>query len=187
MKLLEKIKIVLLLVIVVGLSSCQKEKLPKPSQSGKNTFGCKINGKNWVPHGTGGFGRIGPVSGGFFYSANNRPDVWIRAYDDRTSIHIFLNNVTTTGEYLLNQNTQPLPPMTHPANYGAYFINGKTIDDPDYAYMTSSKYTGKVIITRADTANWIVSGTFEFSAYDADSKQTIHVTKGRFDYDQKRQ
>jgi hypothetical protein len=165
---------------IVSLS-CQKEKLPKPSQSGANTFGCKINGKNWVPHSTGGFGGTEPTIGGFFYSANNRPDVWITAYDDRTSIDLFLNNVTSTGEYLLNQTTQPIPPSTRPANYGAYFIDGNTIADPDYAYITSRQYTGKVTITRAGTVNRIVSGTFEFTAYDSDSKQTVRITDGRFD------
>ena len=175
----------LYLILISGFSllslSCQKEKLPKPSQSGKNTFGCKINGKNWVPHGTGGFGGSEPTSGGFFYSANNRPDVWITAYDERTSIDIFLNNVTTTGEYTLNLDTRRKGQLLRPENYGAYFINGKTSTDTDYAYITSSKYTGKVIITRADTASQVVSGTFEFTAYDPDSKQTVRVTDGRFD------
>lgn len=178
-----KILPVVCLLICLGIVSlsCQKEKLPKPSRSGKNTFGCKINGKNWVPHGTGGFGRIEPTSGGYFYSANNRPDVWIRAYDDRKSFDLFLNNVTTTGEYLLNQTTRPKGQLLRPANYGAYSIDGNTIDDPDYAYITSRQYTGKVTVTRADTVNRIVSGTFEFTAYDSDSKKTVRVTDGRFD------
>lgn len=62
---------IILIVCVTCLSlACQKEKLPKLTEEGKNTFGCKVNGKNWVPHGGGGFSGIPPVDGGFFRDLN---------------------------------------------------------------------------------------------------------------------
>ncbi|MBC8151666.1 MAG: hypothetical protein H7Z72_02015 [Bacteroidetes bacterium] len=48
------------------------------------------------------------------------------------------------------------------------------------AYVTSSKYTGWVSITKADTATGIVSGTFEFKAATPSGK-TVTVSNGRFD------
>ena len=44
------------LIISVTMGSCLKglfdEKLPKATQTGANTFGCKIDGKSWIPDGT---------------------------------------------------------------------------------------------------------------------------------------
>ncbi|MDJ1497667.1 DUF6252 family protein, partial [Cytophagaceae bacterium DM2B3-1] len=63
----------------------------------------------------------------------------------------------------------------NPLNYAAYFPgNGK-------AYVTTPEYQGTVTITRADTVNYIISGRFEFTVYDPESKHTIHITDGRFD------
>ncbi len=37
------------ILLFLLLLSCKKEKLPKPTQQGKNTFGCKVDGKLFVP------------------------------------------------------------------------------------------------------------------------------------------
>ncbi len=37
--------------VALLFNSCKKDPLPKPTQEGLNTFGCKINGKNYVPKG----------------------------------------------------------------------------------------------------------------------------------------
>src|SRR5688572_22243113 len=103
------------------LNSCQKEKLPKLTQEGKNTFGCKVNGKNWVPHGGGGFGGVQPVDGGYQATYNfntTRNNVFIRAYDGNSSIFLYLRSVEQPGTYLLNSNTLNMPDEKDPLNYG---------------------------------------------------------------------
>ncbi len=156
-------------MIYISLS-CQKEKLPKLTQEGKNTFGCKIDGKNWVPNGGGGFSGIDPVNGGFFRDINT---IYIRAYDKEESVQLYLLNVFSAGEYPLNFNTLPKPDNLDPESYGLY-------ENATSRYITTSEHTGKVTISNRDTVNKIISGTFEFTAVNSNGK-TVKVTKGRFD------
>ena len=51
------------LVLLLLSSSCKKDnisKLPPPTQTGENTFGCLVNGKAFVPKGYEGTGRPNP-------------------------------------------------------------------------------------------------------------------------------
>jgi len=175
----------LLLCLIFCVASCKKENsspLPAATQVGAHTFGCKINGKTWVPDGVGGFAQIKAISGGYYEDADgNLTNVYISTYhSDRTKIDIYIKNVTKAGVYPLDQVTNIRFAELRPLNYGAYF------PDTGKAFVTNPTYTGTVTITRADTVNFIVSGTFEFTVYDPDSKQTIRITDGRFDIDSKR-
>ena len=165
------------------LFSCKREDpLPAATRKGANIFGCKVNGKVWIPDGGGGFGGIKPIEGGYYEDVDgNRANVYIYTYrSDKTKIDIYLRNVTKVGVYQLNQSTGIRFTELRPLNYGAYF------PDPGQAFVTNPQYTGTVTVTRADTVNYIVSGTFEFTVYDPDSKQTVHITDGRFDIDSKK-
>lgn len=166
-------------------SRCTKEKLPKATQEGKNTFGCKVNGKNWVPQGGGPFSGLEPVNGGYQATYNfniTKNNVFIRAYNGESSINIYLRSVERTGVYPLNFDTGSSPNYRNPDNYGYYEtegnINGiiRSIE-----YYTTTQYTGRVNITRADTTNKIISGTFEFTAVNRETGKTVKVTDGRFD------
>jgi hypothetical protein len=181
-KLFPRLPGLLSVAAVLLLTTCKRDGLPPETQEGANTFGCKINGKNWVPTGTPGkpSGRNYPgVNGGFVTSV--LPDfpkwnVYLRLYRDSESLFIYLNKVTKPGEYLLKYTTETKPNALFPPNYGS-FINGDKEE-----YVTNSTYTGWVNITKADTLTRTVSGTFEFTAANrTNPSQTIHVTSGRFD------
>ena len=76
---------------------------------------------------------------------------------------------------MLNENTQTSPTSLNPKNYGLYRnVGGKA------AYVTSKQFTGKVVITKSDTATGVVAGTFEFVA-GSPSGDKVTVTNGRFD------
>jgi len=180
----------LLLCLIFCVASCKKENsspfptpLPAATQVGAHTFGCKINGKAWVPDGVGGFAQIEAISGGYVGSSISpvRNSVFISTYrSDRTKIDLHIQAVNQPGVYQLDQRTGIIYAELRPLNYGAYF------PDTGKAFVTNPTYTGTVTITRADTVNFIVSGTFEFTVYDPASKQTIRITDGRFDIDSKR-
>ena len=155
------------------LFSCE-EKLPKPTQDGKNTFGCKIDGKTWIPDGGNGFMPAKPINGGFFKvsTSDNKSYIYIRTYNkNNESVNFFIEG-QTTGTYLLNEDTGFQPNQLYPKNYGYYDKNG-TI------YITSKKNVGKVVIDRADKNEGIISGSFEFIVGAGTS--TISITNGRFD------
>ena len=169
-------RITFLLLSGILLFSCG-EKLPKPTQKGANTFGCKINGKKWVPDGGGLFSGIKPIRGGFHEITSfpvYKRGIFLRtSSQDGQDVEFFLNS-WKTGKYSLSTDTQSSPGALYPKDYGYYqSANGTT-------YLTSSRYTGTVTISKADTATGIVAGTFEFTVGDTKG-QTVKITDGRFD------
>jgi hypothetical protein len=164
---------------VLLLSSCKKnvDELPAASQTGSNTFGLKINGELWVPQKAVVSGA--PIlearytgTGGVFINARN-----FASSPSETEFEIYLQNISGPGTFPLNQVTSKYP--NHVASY-AYYIKRKFM--PENEWITSDKFTGNVVVTKFDTANNIISGTFEFTAGSVDnSADPIIVTEGRFD------
>src|SRR5947209_256007 len=112
-----------LILLVLLNSSCKKEvdKLPPAIQTGANTFGCLIDGKAWVPTGSGGlFVSIYPTSGGFFVDAAGTLNVFIEAYSGNDNIDIYLKYATALDTYSLNKSTLVKPTTIFPESYGAY-------------------------------------------------------------------
>lgn len=155
------------------LSACNKEKLTKPTQTGANTFSCKINGKVYVakndlfsPALNGGFYTT-PLNktGTFSLSANlfNEKD------KSEYKVSIDIPNISTTGIYVLDKsNYCEVNPL--PSN-----INGTT-------YSSRNSGLDQVNITYADYNNSILSGTFSFIALSGtDPNDKVTVTEGRFD------
>ena len=171
-------------------SSCKKEinALPEATQTGKNTFGCLIDGQAWIPSPSGS-GAMGskPISGGYMNAPTGAPssygnnNVWVNAYNGSEVISLYIRNVNKTGTYPLNFNTQPAPANLYPQNY-AGFTRYNNASGGDY-FMTTSNYTGTVEITRADTVSKILAGRFSFVGIN-NMGETISVTDGRFDLNQ---
>lgn len=151
---------------------------PKP-QSGANTFGLKLDGTYWVPQKFAGINM--PILEAFYSGTGN---LLIRAQNfasepTETEFDIYLKNVNGPGTYELNQNTDVYPNAA--ASY-AYYVKRKI--NPLDEWITNPQYTGTVTISKFDTENRIVSGTFEFTAASMDSynpASPITVTEGRFD------
>ena len=149
---------------------CNKDKLTKATQTGANTFSCKIDGVVFKSSESAGLFGSPPVTvynypGDFFTLLG-------KYYGDRsdpisTYISLSLTHLENTGTYKLN---------VYP-NQSVYVI--------DYSggpvYQTDSTHTGIVNITRCDNLNSIYSGTFSFSAIDKNTGKVIKVTDGRFD------
>lgn len=162
--------IVLITTSLLLLASCSKNKLPRPTESGKNTFGCKIDGKVFLPSEDeptfSGPSRPLIVSNSFI----NGFIIRARKLGSSTVAH---ENVLIGLPYLKNTGTYFLTTY----GYGEYKI--------DYAggptYRTNNTYTGEVNITRCDTVNQIYSGTFSFKAVDENTGKVVNVTDGRFD------
>jgi len=176
-----KISLALALFIMsVNLLSCKKEisDLPAATQSGAHTFGCKIDGNFWVP---AGFGIVptapkleAKIAGSDLYlNARN-----FSSSPTESEFEIFIKGLTETGtgNYTLNSG----PSYPDYSNSYAYYVHRKFT--PDNEWVTTSPYTGTVTITKIDSVNHFVSGTFEFQAINLyNNPQPISVTEGRFD------
>ncbi len=172
--------ILIILSFLLVLFSCKKdvEALPDATQTGANTFGARVNGALWIPQGFGVVPTAPLLEAS--YSGNNAIIIHARNFSsspNEVEIEIYLRNATKPGTYLLNQTTAHFPNQS--ASY-AYYVERKFT--PTNEWITNNQYTGKVEVTRLDTVNNIISGTFEFDAINLyNTPQPIAITDGRFD------
>ncbi len=154
-------------------SSCQKERLPRKTTEGKNTFGCLIDGKSFVPQDVIGF----PTTQGL--SVYYNPDsgyLEILCYEKkkqgiRRSITFKIHGLKTGQNNLNSQNFVQLVISTDFELLSRW-------------YNTTDSIGGYLSINRLDTSAKIISGTFSLKVVSAPTSATyeiINITNGRFD------
>ncbi|HLY70151.1 MAG TPA: hypothetical protein VKR53_10520 [Puia sp.] len=159
--------------------------LPPVTETGANTFGCKINGKVWVPYypctdiNTGGTQiryNIAPLNSNsilpikFSLIAGN-----VNQYKYGPSFFNFIQG--TSGG------------ITGPGDIkDSLLISFNATTDPSgqgLEYDQSGSSSNSFQITKIDTVNGIVSGVFQFTMYAYTTPNaiadSISVTEGRFD------
>ena len=164
--------------LMLSISCCKKDnvdpQLPPITQTGENTFGMLVNGELYLPS-QGLFGAPaiasdytfnGKIAGTFRLSANRLPE------DGGGSLDIiFHNQIFDTGYFPLVEN--------HPRDAICYVdtVIGlcPNVLDPNN--------TGYLHLTRLDTVNHIISGTFSFDMLRKKDSTRISITQGRFDLD----
>lgn len=170
--------ILTLLLSCLLFAGCKKEitALPPETQTGANTFGAKINGAFWVPQ---GFGAL--PANDILEARMIGNDVIINARNfssspTETEFEMRIKGVTAPGTYLFNTT------VNHPSNNASYVYYVKRRINPLNEWLTSASSTGSVTITRVDTVNLVVSGTFQFDMLNIDNDpEPLAVTEGRFD------
>jgi len=133
------------------------EKLPPATQEGKDTFGCLVNGKAWVPKS--------------FMDAG--PDFW------RDWIYIRAG-VAVDGQiqiirieiFDIDQGLKTYELSAEPERCAEFYNRPNSCE-----YKTIS---GKLTVTSLNAKSF--SGTFEFTAISSICKDTLRVTHGRFDF-----
>jgi hypothetical protein len=167
------------LLFLVFIVACKKEvnELPPATQTGANTFGCKIDGDMWVPQ------KNSIFPGASILDAKQMPnnDLYINARNfanspNETEFEIFIKEMTGTGVYQLNTT------MAGPASTSSYIYFVKRNVTPENEWMTSSTYTGTVTITTYNTTERYVSGTFQLQAINLyNAPHPLTISEGRFD------
>jgi hypothetical protein len=167
--------VVLVLSITLTSSRCKKQntepQLPPETTTGVMTFGCKVNGKVFVPKGSlvgpGLFAQYiylgsGPDGGWFLnIGAANRID------EPNTDIAI-----ATDSLFLAEGMSYTLKKQKGYA-YGQY---GSGI----FFYQMRSNDSGNLYITKHDQVQRILSGRFSFTA-SRSTGDLVKITEGRFD------
>lgn len=167
-----------LVVSVICLVSC--EKLPKPTESGKQTFGCYVDGKKWRPKGQSlDKGAYPPIRASAFRRTSGKI-LTISAFFGNQSIQLYLNPPSlNTGDFPLGNASQCCD-FNYKSHASFEIQNGRDYQDR-IVYVTDSLHTGQILITRFDEVAKIVAGRFSFTGYDLKSGRTIEVKDGRFD------
>lgn len=154
--------------------TCKKDnssELPLPTQTGQNTFGCKINGKVFRAGGTAMFVHCVVVN---YNAARDFPNLLrIDAQD--------CNDPNKTDIYI-SPSQKILQPGTYKLHSVCSFQQGFIYEDAKTSCAYPDDSANSLIITRLDTVNHIVSGQFSFTATDWNTKAHLEVTEGRFDF-----
>ena len=181
------LKTSLIILLITAICSCTNSlteeenwnpQLPPITQTGANTFGCKINGEIMIPRDSRK-SQLGGIPTGVAYgwSTITANYDWIKAVDRYTSrggIAFKLPEIQNLGigEYEVKT-----------------MIGGYVSTNPNVVYMGASyngyygsiEGTGKIIITRYDDE--VISGTFYCKLKnDHNPNNIIEVTEGRFDF-----
>ena len=131
--------------------------LPPETQTGENTFGFLVNGESFNIRNTSKQTAI--YQGGFIQFGAG-------------GIYMVVSDPLEIGvDYQLSYQGVESP-------RARYYVN----TDPNLGcqYDFSDTYQGNLVFTNIDTQNFVISGTFEFSAIK-DGCENVDVTEGRFD------
>ncbi len=182
--------IITLLLPFLFAASCSKDdtlepdQLPPITQEGLNTFGCIINGEVMMPKDSPGSLFGFPAKGLVVKYRNDTQhffNIISRNRDKNyTYIYMYIPALISTGTYNFGLSNGRESPLDSPPHPHAYIIKRNKDDIRTFYYSYSN--SGQIHITRFDTINTIVSGTFELRAFDVDNpSDTIQITQGRFD------
>jgi hypothetical protein len=152
-----------------------QNQFPPITTSGANTFGCTVNGKNWVAYTDYSFPKLRTFydkkSGSLDIVADRRR----KNQSGNDEIRITGYGVLIPGKYLLGYYLS-----TNARGYISYAPPNSMA----YTYLTNNTYTGELNVLYIDTIHRIVSGTFKakLSFYDTTIVDTIYnLESGRFD------
>ncbi|MFN3444607.1 MAG: hypothetical protein ACK44D_02630 [Bacteroidia bacterium] len=166
-------------IMLASISSCIKpvEPTPQPPKqtfcdtclppittTGPTSFGCRVNGKVWLPK-----------DGWNFYSV--KADYYERSIsiigtkdEPWEKLGFGFDSISDTGTFTFPNNIIK--------NSGASFgLINKPITE---RYIANPITKGKIRFLRFDIDSGKYAGTFEFDVYSNDFKDTIHITDGRF-------
>jgi len=168
---MKKLFFSILLILSLTSLKCSKDPVTIPDQlppittTGPNTFGCKVDGNVWLPYGGFSLDAI-TVSGGIIGKSSDIQIVTCnRKNNAQTDIDLIFQNIFDTGTYKIFNHL----------NEGMVYSDGNDGYEPFDTF-------GVVHISRCDTSNNIIAGTFSFMGYtDNTHVKKVNITDGRFD------
>lgn len=181
----------LLLLVTILFNSCQDPELPEASQEGKNVFGCRVNGRIWLPKGdlfipARRLLYVANLKGGTLimntrYGFRDKQDIKIA---NKEHIDIYFRNITRTGQYTFNKaDSSGFAQYTFITQYE----NSPTIQTRYCDYNGSRDIQSGILnITKLDLNKSIIAGTFSFTLSiqnpSSDCSSEVQITDGRFDF-----
>lgn len=171
-----KCLILILFVSFLILFSCKKkeiiEPLPPNTETGQNTFIFRVNGGEIItskveylstsPRIHIYYSHIEPTYGSYFFGV----DGGVLYLEEHKFVSIVVKSMTSIGKYLLSTE-----------NSSASYSDVKPVQ---LYYNTDANNTGELDITKLDTTNHIISGSFKFNAKNSKNDDIVTID-GQFD------
>lgn len=171
----------ILLITVALFISCKKddvppmEQLPPATQTGKNTFGCLVNGKAFIPKGSM---FSGPILQSYYQYVDGEYYFHVSAADKSEPSNIFSVRINAKNFQITKAGSfEFAEPVIDGKPIGTY---ANTSNAKSKEYNTSTALAGELKITHFDLEKQIVSGTFWFDAVNQ-AGEKVEVREGRFD------
>ncbi len=176
-----------IIYIVCGIA-CKKSSpppaLPPVTEEGKNTFGCKINGQVWVPYlhcsaFTGSETELGYIIKPVNTYSTLPISIWLQAgnYANGKTVFSFQQNYSLSDHIYGPGNIIDSLIINFSSGLSSIYSNFQI-----YPPQNTTRY---LQISKLDTINNIVSGTFAFTLYSitgvANNLDSVVITDGRFD------
>ncbi len=187
------IKALWLSLLIITLANCNNNDneftptLPEATQTGKNTFGCFVDGKLLTPRdGTGTFnsadrGMVMFVHGTSpSYTYNELKVVNYKDNGNRIDFHITDLHFNGEGIFDIDESNCEKGLLANPT----INLRCRLFDDVNntYAWYCSISGTGSITITKYDFDNKIFASIFECSLQNENDSSDIKVlTEGRLD------
>jgi len=161
------VSILILLALPVAFSTCRDEdELPPITMEGKNTFGCVVNGKLWLPE-----GRLGQSA--THAEIYKRPDTLaVNIYSGNSRQSIFMS-IIDFPDLRINETYD----FNNDKCCGLQYLDFENTVSCSYELPIS----GYVKLSKWDLDKGILAGTFEFKAFSDECPETVVITEGRFD------
>ena len=153
--------------------------LPPVTQEGKNTFGCKVNGEVWIP----------------YYQCEV-----INIFSKCKELQTVMTSADTTSKLPIDFELSVSRELTPDGSFSSFIIGARilktskfdsflTVDYRKDSISYSPQYpvsnaSNAITLTKLDTVNQIISGTFYFTLYGPygpTNGDSVVITDGRFD------
>src|SRR5690606_30024196 len=168
----------------------KKDKPPNPllppiTTEGKNTFGCMVDGKPYVPK-MSSWKKTAYIKGYDWISGTLSIGAHRWYAEDEPPIQriemVLHNRVFSKGKYILytDSTMHANNLIVNKVDYSFKNESGSNWDF--FSSVTYNPYAGEMNILRLDTTygNRIIAGTFWFDAVDYYTNDTIRIRDGRF-------
>ena len=155
------------ILISLLLASCCKEQeliLPDATAIGANTFGCYVDDELFVYTGRGGVFGVPKIDARY----------------DSTINRLYIYAYTKEHDYIGMSDTIMEVGRAHSLYYAVYEKYDNTYKSRTI-YRAEDELRGEIYLSKFDRDNKIVSGTFMFTAKNAQNNETKIISNGRFD------
>jgi len=182
----------LVAVFILTFFSCEPIGLPEITEEGKNTFGMLVNGEVWKRYYEISLMTWGTRNLKVKYNSSTS-DLSIQVYssDLNDFVRFYFSDIVGTGDYFFDCVDDKLSCIVESEGYfdcdnDAYFLcstmfqrNQNTYNPEDF-FLLLNKNESNLHLTKLDTINKIISGTFSVNLYNCKGKM-LEITNGRFD------
>jgi len=177
--------LILILLTAVSLSCCSKDddkssnQLPPATTTGANTAGCLVNGQVFLRKGNSQFG---PTLSCFYQQDQSGYHFGLsiveKGSNENKSVNISANPLQLIENTTYNLAQQTNNGSSYISNFGEFWITSNIVNA--IQYTTTATVTGELKITKLDTQQKIISGTFWYDAINSGGEK-VQVRDGRFD------